>query len=354
MVSDTVLKNRYKILQSLSYGGLCQTYLAEDLDLPGHPKCVVKHLKPKNPHPSILQMGKAIFRKEAKCLYSLGQKSEQIPRLFAHFEEKGEFYLVQEFIDGWDLNQEITSKTKFNQAEVIQLLKEILEPLAFVHKHNIIHRDIKPSNLMRRHEDGRIFLIDFGALKEINVLEADSQGQITSTIAIGTPGYMPPEQANGKPRLSSDVYATGMIAIQALTNLPPQQLPEDPINGEVIWRNWTNVSNELANIIKKMVRYKFTERYQTAESVLSDLNPLLQSAVLCEIDSYKATHLEGTSSKPFLQDKQENSKKSLINLSRRQLIKTLSLIGTGLGAAFIAREIISHQNENKQHRNSVL
>ncbi|MEM7555138.1 MAG: bifunctional serine/threonine-protein kinase/formylglycine-generating enzyme family protein [Cyanobacteria bacterium P01_A01_bin.84] len=367
MVIGIVLRDRYKILQALSSGGFGQTYLAKDLDLPGQPKCVVKHLKPKNTHPSVLEMGKVLFYKEAKYLYSLGQQSEQIPRLFAHFEEKGEFYLVQEFIDGCDLNAEITSGKKFTEVEVIRLLKEILEPLAFVHQQNIIHRDIKPSNLMRRYEDGKIFLIDFGALKEINTLETDTQGQITTTIAIGTPGYMPPEQANGKPKLCSDVYAAGMIAIQALTNITPQQLPEDSRNGEVVWRDWTNVSDDLASIITKMVRYNFTERYQTAASILVDLNPLLQHYSSSLRDSYRATQVLEIRSKQLLQDKNLGkdgdkerspsnispiSESSNLNLQRRQVIKTLGLIGTGFGVAILGRQFVS--NKTKLNKTSVL
>jgi serine/threonine protein kinase len=206
-------------------------------------------------------------------LYQLGQ-NDRIPRLFAHFEENGEFYLVQEFVDGHDLSKELTPGRRFSENEVVKLLQEILEVLAIVHQRNIIHRDIKPQNLMRRRSDGKIVLIDFGAVKEIGSLAMNTQGQVRSTIAIGTAGYMPSEQANRDPKLCSDIYAVGMIGIQALTGLMPQQLLMDNTTGELIWRNYVQVSDKLANILTTMVRYHFSQRYQSASEALQALNAI--------------------------------------------------------------------------------
>lgn len=220
----TTLWNRYKIKQVLGSGGFGNTYIAIDLGLPGQPDCVVKHLKPKDPNPAVLPIAKSLFEREARILYQLGNKSEQIPRLFAHFEENGEFYLVQEFVDGHDLTQEIVTHQPLSESTVFKLLKDILEVLVFVHQHNIIHRDIKPQNLRRRRSDGKIVLIDFGAVKEISALGVNPQGHSSFTVAVGSPSYMPSEQASGKPKLSSDIYAVGMIGIQALTGIMPLNL----------------------------------------------------------------------------------------------------------------------------------
>ena len=122
-------------------------------------------------------------------------------------------------MDGHDLTQEMTLGQPKSENVVFKLLKDILEVLAVVHQHNIIHRDIKPPNIMRRRKDGKIVLIDFGAVKEIGALAVNAMGQTSLTVAVGSPGYMPSEQAHGKPRLSSDVYAVGMLGIQALTGL---------------------------------------------------------------------------------------------------------------------------------------
>lgn len=260
------LRNRFEIVKHLGSGGSGDTYLAVDLDLPGRPHCVVKHFHPKDPNPAVLPIAKNLFDREAEVLYQLGNNHDQIPRLFAHFDEDGDFYLVQEFIDGHALTQEILPGQRLNENAVLNLLKDILEVLSFVHENNIIHRDIKPQNLMRRHSDQKIVLIDFGSIKKIGALGAGL------TIAVGTPGYMPSEQAKGKPKLCSDIYAVGMIGIQALTGLTPEQLQEDPNTGQVLWRDKVQVSDSLANILDTMVRDRYSQRYQSATEALQALN----------------------------------------------------------------------------------
>ncbi|MEH2322377.1 MAG: serine/threonine-protein kinase [Nostoc sp.] len=260
------LRNRFEIVKHLGSGGSGDTYLAVDLDLPGRPHCVVKHFQPKDTNPAVLPIAKSLFDREAEVLYQLGNNHGQIPRLFAHFNEDGDFYLVQEFIDGHALTQEIVAGEPLSENAVLNLLKEILEVLSFVHENNIIHRDIKPQNLMRRHFDQKIVLIDFGSIKKIGALGAGL------TISVGTPGYMPSEQAKGKPKLCSDIYAVGMIGIQALTGLIPEQLQEDPNSGEVLWREQAQVSDALANILDTMVCDRYSQRYQSAAEALQALN----------------------------------------------------------------------------------
>jgi eukaryotic-like serine/threonine-protein kinase len=284
MIPDgTILRSRYQITKSLAGGSFGDTYLAKDLDLPGKPHCVVKHLKPKDTRPAVLKLARRLFDTEAKVLYNLGNQSVQIPTLLAHFEENSEFYLVQEFIDGHDLNTEIVPGKKLSESSVITLLKDILEVLAVAHEHQpnaAIHRDIKPANLMRRRQDGKIILIDFGAVREINQLIVNVDGGITTTIAIGTLGYLPSEQARGRPKLCSDVYAVGMIGIQALTGIGPLQLEEDPSNGEVIWRHLVpKINPEFADVLEKMVHDRFNQRYQNAGEALQAILSLSQPTI---------------------------------------------------------------------------
>jgi len=271
------LRNRYQIIKFLGKGGFGHTYLAKDLDLPGHPQCVVKHLKPQNADPDLLLIAKRLFETEAQTLYKLGSLHDQIPKLSAHFEENGEFYLVQDFIAGHDLTKELIPGKKLSESYTITLLHNILEILAIVHQQKVIHRDLKPDNLMRR-QDGKIVLIDFGAVKEISTIVVNAQGQTSLTIAIGTPGYMPSEQAKGKPRFASDIHAVGMIGIQALTGEHPFNLREDTQTGEVIWRNQAQVSNNLANVLDKMVRDNFSQRYQNADEALQAILSLSRSS----------------------------------------------------------------------------
>ncbi|MEH1932646.1 MAG: serine/threonine-protein kinase [Nostoc sp.] len=273
---SAVIGGRYSVVQELGKGSYGETYLAKDLHLPGEPICVVKKFSPQNRSHHNLEVGLRLFKKEAETLYRLG-KHEQVPQLLAYFlnDDDYNYYLVQEFIEGQDLTEEI--KNGLGEAKVVQLLIDILEVLKYIHDANVIHRDIKPSNIRRR-IDEKIVLIDFGAVKEVSLLE-EEHGQVSYTVAIGTPGYRPSEQANGRPRFVSDIYAVGMIAIQALTKVHPKDLEEDPQTGQILWPGDTAISNNLAEIINKMVRYHFSQRYKSISEVLSELNRLQSSSV---------------------------------------------------------------------------
>ncbi|MEA5567072.1 bifunctional serine/threonine-protein kinase/formylglycine-generating enzyme family protein [Anabaena sp. UHCC 0399] len=334
-----ILRNHYKIIKILGSGGFGDTYLAQDIDLPGQPKCVVKHLKP-NSDPAVLRIVRRLFDSEAQVLYKLGNDSDQIPRLFAHFEEKGEFYLVQEFIDGVDLSHEIIPGEKLTEIAVTKLLQEILEILAVVHKKNIIHRDIKPQNLMRRRQDGKIVLIDFGAVKEVNTMTVNTQGQTSFSVAIGSLGYMPSEQAAGQPKLSSDVYAVGMLGIQALTGLQPNELPKDPTDGEVIWRNWANLTEKLADVLNKMVSYYFRDRYPSAVEALTALKSLQpqQRQVPPTVPIPEPQQRQVTPTIPI--SPPLTPTKIITPWSRRKVIQTVGFGGVGLGLPIVVHRLL--------------
>ncbi len=272
------LGGRYKITKVLGSGGFGETYVAEDTQRPGYPDCVVKHLRPTSNNPKHLQLARRLFRSEAQSLQRLGEH-EQIPRLLAYFEEDGEFYLIQEFISGSMLSEELTIGRHLAEVRLVTLLQDLLQILEFVHQRNVIHRDIKPSNIIVRSHDQKLVLIDFGAVKELHHQLAETD-VATATIGIGTQGYMPPEQCAGNPRLNSDLYAVGMIGVQALTGLPPSQLREDPETGEVIWRDRAIVSGALAAILTKLVHRDFRQRYQSATAVLQDLGQLTNLSTL--------------------------------------------------------------------------
>jgi len=280
--TEQPLGGRYKIESQLGIGGFGQTFLAQDLHLPGHPQCVIKQLKPKTTDAASLETARRLFDTEAQVLYQLGNH-DQIPRLLAHFEENQEFYLAQELILGNPLTQELKKGQQWLESKTIALLEDILQVLAYVHEQNVIHRDIKPSNLIRRQQDGRIVLIDFGAVKQVTTQFSHTQsGQTNLTISIGTQGYVPKEQLGGQPRFSSDVYAVGILGIQALTGTHPRVLRENPETGEIQWRDLApHVSLNLAEVLDQMIRYDFRDRYQTATEALfalqrlsSDIPPL--------------------------------------------------------------------------------
>ncbi|VXD15133.1 putative Calcium/calmodulin-dependent protein kinase [Planktothrix serta PCC 8927] len=266
---DTQLANRYRLIKPLGSGGFGQTFLAQDLHLPHDPLCVVKQLKPTSTNANTQQIAKRLFIQEAEVLHRLGHH-EQIPSLLAHFEQNQEFYLVQDYIEGQPLNELIVSGRAWSEGEVIIFLQEILHVLAFVHENQVIHRDIKPANLIRRHQDNKIVLIDFGAVKEVSLYSVNSTGETTLTVAVGTPNYMPSEQQAFKPKFSSDIFAVGIIAMQALSGLSPRQFPQD-LQGEYCCRVLPMskpISEAFATILDKMVRYDYRQRYPTAQEAL--------------------------------------------------------------------------------------
>ncbi|HEY9297219.1 MAG TPA: serine/threonine-protein kinase, partial [Phormidium sp.] len=213
----TFLNNRYQIIQALASGGFGQTFLAEDTHLPSRRRCVIKQLKPIANNAQVYQLTKQRFQREATILEKLGESHDQIPQLYAYFEENQEFYLVQELIEGETLTPQVQKQGKLSARTVQKILLDILPILDFIHSQGIIHRDIKPDNIILRQRDSKPVLIDFGALKETMMTMANSQGNPTHSMVIGTPGFMPSEQAAGKPIYSSDLYSVGLTAIYLLT-----------------------------------------------------------------------------------------------------------------------------------------
>ncbi|MBD2206533.1 serine/threonine protein kinase [Calothrix sp. FACHB-1219] len=278
MFSSKLLGDRYQVVEVLSQGAFCQTYKAQDTYFPSYPYRVVKHFLPSSKYSIPLEIRRRLFTREVEALKKLSNY-DLVPNLLSSFEENLEFYLVQEFIEGHPLSAELAPGKCWTETQVFQLLYEILTILNFVHSHGLIHRDVKPHNIIRRQQDNRLVLIDFGAVKPIwnHLIRGQDQTAIITpieqytTIAIGTPGYMPNEQQRGKPRLNSDIYALGMIGIQALTGIHPTQLSEDSHTGEIIWQQSAQVSHGLAAVLNKMVRYHFQDRYKSAKEALNAL-----------------------------------------------------------------------------------
>ncbi|WP_347566282.1 protein kinase [Scytonema sp. UIC 10036] len=163
-----LLDQRYLVVELLGMGGFGHTYIAQDTRRPGNPVCVVKHLKPATDDLEFLQVARRLFRREAETLEKLGNH-DQIPRLLAYFEEQQEFFLVQEYIEGHQLATELPLGQRWDESQTIHLLQEVLPILEFLHDNEVIHRDIKPQNIIRRHSDNRLVLVDFGAVKQIQM-----------------------------------------------------------------------------------------------------------------------------------------------------------------------------------------
>lgn len=275
-----LLQKRYRIQQELGRGGFGATFLAVDESLPGHPNCVIKQLQPAASSPHMLKMARDLFKREAKTLGRVGDHP-QVPRLLNYFEDKQEFYLVQEYISGSTLQQEVKRSGPFSEAGVKQFLSEILPMIEYIHSQDVIHRDIKPANLIRREQDKKLVLIDFGAVKdEINPQRAAASEQTALTqYAIGTPGYAPPEQMAMRPIFASDVYALGVTCLYLLTGRSPKDMDYDPATGELMWHEYVHISDNFADVLTCMLDMSPRHRYQSATDVLRamDLVPYMDS-----------------------------------------------------------------------------
>jgi serine/threonine-protein kinase len=278
--SKLLLSDRYQVVKPLGQGGFGATFLAHDQALPGEPSCVIKQLRPSVTAPHVLQMARELFEREAKTLGKIGNHP-QVPRLLDYFEDQQQFYLVQEYISGATLQQEIQRNGNLTEAGVKQFLSEILPLLQYIHEQKVIHRDIKPANLIRRTQDARMVLIDFGAVK--NQVTQSIAGQSDQTAltayAIGTPGFAPPEQMAMRPVYASDIYALGVTCIYLLTGKTPKDLEYNPSTGEMIWEPLVQVSDHLTSVLRKMLEVSVRNRYKSAQEVLRglEMEPYLDS-----------------------------------------------------------------------------
>jgi serine/threonine protein kinase len=287
-----LLTGRYLILEKLGTGGFSETYLARDKYLPQHPLCVVKCLKLPSTSKISIETAQRLFDSEARVMERLGRHHSQIPRLLAYCHEQAQVYLVQDYIDGENLAKWVARGQQLSTKGAISLLSDLLQVLDYLHAHRVIHRDIKPSNVMRRRRDGKMVLIDFGAacllpedatpedVAPEDAVSGDPNAKLERdhlSLTIGTPGYMPDEQCLGMAQFNSDLYALGMLVIYLLTGVKPQKFQQNLISGELDWQQFLPqkpIQAELIAILERMVRTKFSDRYQHVAEVLNDLQAL--------------------------------------------------------------------------------
>jgi serine/threonine protein kinase len=276
-----ILVGRYIPLRLLGKGGFGAAFLARDRYTPAMRQCVVKQFQPSgNLNLQQLKTAQDLFEREAEVLEELGSRHPQIPDLFAFFplttpglqpgKEDQFFYLVQEFIDGQNLEEELETKGRFSETQALEVLREILGVLKFVHEHESIHRDIKPSNIMRD-KNGRLYLLDFGAVKQVRTVVAAGAASGRST-GIYSMGFAPPEQMAGSQVYpSTDLYALAVTVITLLTGKDPSEL-YDSYNNELNWRQYApQVSNTLADVLDRMLLPTPNQRFQSAQDVLDAL-----------------------------------------------------------------------------------
>ena len=332
-----VLNNRYRIIRTLGKGGFGKTFLAEDTHLPSQRICVIKQLKPVIEKPHVYQVMQERFAREAAILEELGEENNQIPKLYAYFVENEQFYLVQELIEGLTLSQKLRQEGYFNENIIQNILIDILPVLDYIHSKGIIHRDIKPGNIIYREKDAKPVLIDFGIAKEIINPILDNGGRFTNTIITGTPGFMPPEQAAGRPVFASDIYSLGMTAISLLSGKSPESLEHNPQTGETIWESKTYISNHLRKVLDRATKTNSSDRFPNAKAMLEALHPQDKLFSNRELLNKELSKQELS--------KQELSNKELSNqeLSNKELFKKY-LLDVVPGNRILSNQISLNQN----------
>ncbi len=269
--SKLLLREHYRGVKLIGQGGFGRTFLARDEDKPSKPYCVIKQFLPQAQGTDTVQKASELFEQEAVRLDDLGRKHDQIPELFAYFTQDNRQYLVQEYIDGQNLAQELEENGVFDERSIRTLLIDLLSVLQFIHSNKVIHRDIKPENIIRRKIDRKLVLVDFGAAKYATTTAL----AVTGTI-IGSAEYIAPEQGRGKAINASDLYSLGVTCINLMTNITPFDLYSDAEN-DWLWRDYlvnNPVSDRLGQILDKLIQFGTRKRYQEATEVLKDLNPI--------------------------------------------------------------------------------
>jgi formylglycine-generating enzyme required for sulfatase activity len=299
----------------LGGGGFGKTYLAEDIDRL-NTKCVIKQFAPQIQGAGALKKATDLFKQEAERLEQLGIHP-QIPGLWAHFEDNNRLYLVQEFIEGENLLVELEKQGTFEEEKIRGLLLDLLPILEVVHQAQVIHRDIKPENIMRRGSDGKLFLIDFGASKQI-------QGTVKSGTQIGTLGYAALEQMQDRQVYpATDLYSVGATCFHLLTGIHPWDLY---IEVAYIWvEQWRqhlkqSISPQLGTIVDKLLQKEYQQRYQSAGEVL-------QALVAVPPQLVAPTVL--TSSQAVASTPKNTPNVPLINRLRKELIEVVTVNEAG-------------------------
>jgi formylglycine-generating enzyme required for sulfatase activity len=272
-----LLRNRYRVLKVLGEGGFSRTYAAEDIDRLNAP-CVIKQFFPQVRGTYERTKAAELFKEEAFRLYELGENHLQIPKLLAYFEQGTSLYLVQEFIAGNTLLEEV-QKQAFSEEQIWEILADLLPVLEFIHSRNVIHRDIKPENIIRRQSDGKLVLIDFGGAKQVTQTSIARQATVLYTI-----GYAPSEQMAGFACHASDLYALGVTCVRLLTQCFPTrdacgQIHDhlyDPMSGKWLWREilhskGVTVSEDLEKFLDKLLKHTASERFSSATEALQQL-----------------------------------------------------------------------------------
>lgn len=280
---NELIAERYQVIKILKKDGCLQSVLAEDIQDASHRKCLIKQLIKVDSYSPYKWENKQSLKslrrqlsKEAEILYKIGNYPG-VPQIIDSFKAGSNYYLVQEFIEGKPLMDEFPvgkrDQKRWTEKQCLEMLQEVLGILQIIHENNAIHCNLNPNNLIRRASDGALVLINFSAVQPVRPLKELKP----LTLPMGTFGYLPPEQLANYPQPNSDLYALGLIAIEALTGVHPGQLKVNSYTGEICWQEELlgPVSEDLVRILDLMVLSQAQKRYQSATEVQQAIASLL-------------------------------------------------------------------------------
>ena len=304
-----ILNNRYRIIKQIGQGGFGRAYLAEDTHR-YRELCVLKEFAPQIESDRALSKAEDLFEREAGILYKL--KHLQIPQFEAllrtRIDGRRSLFLVQEYIDGENYWQLLKRRGKLTEAEVVDMIWELLPVLDYIHRSKLIHRDISPDNLIRRDIDGKTALIDFGCVKI--AANAVSRSTGNSVTLIGKKGYSPDEQiSRGQAFPCSDLYSLAATAIVLLTGKQPDEL-YDSHAGEWDWESEAKVSPGFKKILNKMLAYKPCDRYQSADQIIQALDKEKNSVANSLISRIRTLILAPANREDYSDERSRNSQQT--------------------------------------------
>jgi serine/threonine protein kinase len=216
-----IVDGRYKVVELIGEGGMGKVYLAEHVD-------IGKRVALKVLHPSYSRMPDLVerFRREARAASKIGHP-HIVDVTDSGTTADGSAYFVMEFLEGVELGSVIEREGALEVARAVRIAQQICRALSAAHTAGIIHRDLKPENIFLTIRDGTtdfVKVLDFGIAKTTEAEEARERKLTSPGMAMGTPEYMAPEQAAGRPAdQRCDVYALGAILYEMLTGVPPYQ-----------------------------------------------------------------------------------------------------------------------------------
>ena len=254
-----ILAERYEIKEIKDAG---RTFVAEDKYRPGYPLCLIQRIQGQGSSVQTRTMAKLMLEQRVEAIGRLG-KFSQIPGVLNFIETDQAIYLVEEIVSGYLLSQEMIPGQPWTELQVKELMQEVLEILSFMHQHRVVLRGLRPDNLVRRQSDGKLVLINLLMLPPKLNLRTGSRPNLTVI-------YQPREQLEGNPVFSSNFYSLGMMALQALTGLPPESLLEAKSHGF----NSKNVSRDFGRLLDRLLSDSPKDRPATAQDVAKALRGL--------------------------------------------------------------------------------